>query len=129
MVPCIGQMPEISQRPGVGSPFQIDFPQPANRLPAEEPIPNIDPLDKEPLSCSSSDPAIRCACLDCPDVCLALPYQPSPAELDACAPVLLLHVSPDRLLQPRAGLAASPASPSFSSSPMQSAWSHTWPLS
>jgi Niemann-Pick C1 protein len=78
--------PDDTQRPGLGSPFGIAFPQPADHLPdSPDPIDGIAPLAHTPLSCSSSDPAVRCACLDCPDVCLELPYRPSPDEIEACA--------------------------------------------
>ncbi|KEI37934.1 uncharacterized protein L969DRAFT_82820 [Mixia osmundae IAM 14324] len=62
-----------TERPGLGSPFQIDFPQ-------DDVAPSIDPLNLAPLNCSSADLDARCACADCPDNCLALPDRPSPEE-------------------------------------------------
>ncbi|WRT69611.1 uncharacterized protein IL334_006600 [Kwoniella shivajii] len=56
-------------RPGLGSPFQISFPD------------NDDSqYSRIPLSCSdSSDINARCACVDCPSVCPELPYVAPPS--------------------------------------------------
>ncbi|TYJ52960.1 hypothetical protein B9479_006429 [Cryptococcus floricola] len=57
-------------RPGLGSPFQINFPD------------NDDSrYTRQPLSCSdATDINARCACVDCPSVCPELPYVPPPAS-------------------------------------------------
>ncbi|WVR08155.1 hypothetical protein IAU60_005201 [Kwoniella sp. DSM 27419] len=57
-------------RPGLGSPFQINFPD------------NDDSLySRRPLSCSDSeDINARCACVDCPSVCPELPYVAPPSS-------------------------------------------------
>lgn len=55
-------------RPGLGSPFQIDFPQGGTNY------------TRSPLSCADSGIDARCACADCPSVCPALPYIPPPGE-------------------------------------------------
>ncbi|KAL1406562.1 niemann-Pick type C-related protein 1 [Vanrija albida] len=52
-------------RPGLGSPFQIDFPYGTN-------------YSRNALSCGDSDINARCACADCPDVCPVLPHLPPP---------------------------------------------------
>ncbi|WVF68428.1 hypothetical protein IAT40_003193 [Kwoniella sp. CBS 6097] len=56
-------------RPGLGSPFQINFPD------------NDDSAySRTPLSCSdASDINARCACADCPAVCPELPYIAPPS--------------------------------------------------
>lgn len=54
-------------RPGLGSPFQIDFPFGTE-------------YDRKPLSCADGDVNSRCACADCPQVCPELPYLPPPGE-------------------------------------------------
>lgn len=57
-------------RPGLGSPFQIDFPYGTE-------------YDRKPLSCADGDLNSRCACADCPQVCPALPALPPPGG-DVC---------------------------------------------
>ncbi|KAF2091368.1 multidrug efflux transporter AcrB transmembrane domain-containing protein [Saccharata proteae CBS 121410] len=52
----------------LGSPFQMDFPRPS-----EAEFPGMDPMDQKPKACNDSDEAYRCACVDCPAVCPALP--------------------------------------------------------
>ncbi|GAA5896843.1 sphingolipid transporter [Sporobolomyces salmoneus] len=69
----------------LGSPFQIDFPAPPS---SSSPSTNSSlsppvPLDISSYSCSSSDPAIRCACPDCEEVCAELPPILSPREREA----------------------------------------------
>ncbi|KAL4081933.1 patched family-domain-containing protein [Scleroderma yunnanense] len=59
----------------MGSPFQINFP----RIPS-----SITPLNPLPRNCSDNDLASRCACIDCPDVCQALPYIPPPGQEPTC---------------------------------------------
>lgn len=56
-------------RPGLGSPFQINFPD------------NDDSAYRRaPLSCSDAeDINARCACADCPSVCPSLPYIAPPS--------------------------------------------------
>ncbi|KAK3692952.1 patched family-domain-containing protein [Podospora appendiculata] len=49
-----------------GSPFQINFP-----TKYEEPGMEARPM--APKKCNDEDPNFRCACIDCPDVCPALP--------------------------------------------------------
>lgn len=70
MVSFMGQ-----RRPGLGSPFQIDFP----------PVTLGDALERyndRGKACNDSDPAYRCACVDCEPACPVLP--PSPGELPHC---------------------------------------------
>lgn len=50
-----------------GSPFQIDFPRP-NRV--SEPM---EAMDNVPKRCNDTDVLYRCACVDCPSACPALP--------------------------------------------------------
>lgn len=56
----------------LGSPFQIDFPK-------EAPEGYI-PLDPRPRNCYDANLESKCACVDCPSICPALPYQPTPDE-------------------------------------------------
>ncbi|KAG8906478.1 hypothetical protein FRB99_006793 [Tulasnella sp. 403] len=62
------------ERPGLGSPFQIDFPPP----------PNDAGLDFQARSCADNDPGSRCACIDCPSVCAVLPDRPPPNSDPVC---------------------------------------------
>lgn len=62
-----------AERPGLGSPFQINFPSTST-----SPPPGITPLSITPRSCFDSDLSSRCACIDCPSVCNVLPDIPSP---------------------------------------------------
>ena len=48
-----------------GSPFQMNFPR-------DEPD-EISQFDPKPKACNDEDEAYRCACVDCPSVCAALP--------------------------------------------------------
>lgn len=57
-------------RPGLGSPFQIDYP----------PLDSPSDYPREPLSCSDGDINSRCACADCPAVCPSLPPQAPPGQ-------------------------------------------------
>ena len=52
------------ERPGLGSPFQISFPQKETGY------------DRRPLSCADNDINAKCACVDCPSTCPSLPYLP-----------------------------------------------------
>ncbi|KAK7550011.1 niemann-pick C1 protein precursor [Phyllosticta citricarpa] len=52
----------------LGSPFQMNFPNPS-----PDRFPGMHPMDKEPKFCNDTDPSYRCACVDCPSVCPALP--------------------------------------------------------
>lgn len=54
------------KKPFVGSPFQINFPD-------EYSEPNMAPVDMKPKKCNDEDPAYRCVCVDCPEVCPELP--------------------------------------------------------
>lgn len=56
------------KNPPFGSPFQINFP-----FPKEYPEKDMGPLPMVPKKCNDEDPAFRCACVDCPDVCPTLP--------------------------------------------------------
>ncbi|CAG8567305.1 3051_t:CDS:2, partial [Acaulospora colombiana] len=56
----------------LGSPFQINFPSEAPE--------GFIPLDTRPRNCADTDLGSKCACVDCPSVCPALPYQPTPDE-------------------------------------------------
>ncbi|KAF8305447.1 hypothetical protein DL93DRAFT_355458 [Clavulina sp. PMI_390] len=63
-------------RPGLGSPFQINFPGSAPST--------ISPYDPPPRSCAGTDLASRCTCIDCPSVCSVLPSIPPPGEEPYC---------------------------------------------
>ena len=63
------------ERPGLGSPFQINIPQPSNVYNGTVDD-KIKPVHPPILSCASTDPSVACACTDCPDRCLALPELP-----------------------------------------------------
>ena len=52
----------------VGSPFQINFPRPAGRE-----TDGLQASDLPTKSCNDTDEAFRCACVDCPAACPALP--------------------------------------------------------
>lgn len=68
----------------LGSPFQINFPPPANTSDTVVDS-NYIPLDLTPRSCADSDLGSRCACVDCPQICPALPDVPIPgADANAC---------------------------------------------
>lgn len=63
------------ERPGLGSPFQINFP-PESALPDGQ---GFEPLAPTPLRCDDSARLdSRCTCADCPSVCPSLPYLPPP---------------------------------------------------
>ncbi|KAL9604689.1 MAG: hypothetical protein Q9219_000409 [cf. Caloplaca sp. 3 TL-2023] len=51
-----------------GSPFQINFPRPSS-----EDFTNMTAANPETKACNSTDEAFRCACVDCPGSCPALP--------------------------------------------------------
>ncbi|BDD56644.1 hypothetical protein MPDQ_000080 [Monascus purpureus] len=53
----------------LGSPFQMNF----KTEPSGEDYHGMHPLTIEPKACNDSDPAFRCSCVDCPDVCPELP--------------------------------------------------------
>ncbi|KAG1567752.1 hypothetical protein G6F50_007921 [Rhizopus delemar] len=65
------------KRPLVGSPFQIDFP----RL-SLEPSEGLSRYDQDGKLCNDTDPAYRCACVDCQSVCPILP--PTDKEKPEC---------------------------------------------
>lgn len=50
-----------------GSPFQLDFPA-EDKLSAP-----MEQMDESPKRCNDTDVSYRCACVDCPSVCPALP--------------------------------------------------------
>jgi len=52
----------------LGSPFQINFPRPA-----EADFPEMDPMDDEAYACNTTDKTYQCACLDCGGSCKKLP--------------------------------------------------------
>ncbi|EMD40818.1 hypothetical protein CERSUDRAFT_131117 [Gelatoporia subvermispora B] len=60
----------------MGSPFQINFP-------SQSP-PGMNPFDATPRNCSDNDLASRCTCVDCPDICRALPEIPPPNAPPTC---------------------------------------------
>ena len=60
----------------VGSPFQINFP---SSIPSE-----YSAMDITPRSCSDNDLSSRCTCIDCPDICPALPSIPPPSTPSSC---------------------------------------------
>lgn len=55
-------------RPGLGSPFQISFPESQDTS-----------YDRTPLSCADDSIDARCACVDCPSTCPTLPYVAPPS--------------------------------------------------
>ncbi|KAK8849599.1 hypothetical protein IAR55_004934 [Kwoniella newhampshirensis] len=56
-------------RPGLGSPFQINFP-----------VNDDSAYNRQPLNCADAgDINARCACADCPSVCPTLPYVAPPS--------------------------------------------------
>lgn len=63
-------------RPGLGSPFQINFPASAPN--------DITPYDPPPRSCAGTDLSSRCTCIDCPSVCSVLPSIPAPGQEPHC---------------------------------------------
>lgn len=65
------------KRPGLGSPFQIDFP-PLNQAPSD----GLERYNQDGRPCNDTDPAYRCACVDCQAVCPILP--PAPSEQPDC---------------------------------------------
>jgi Niemann-Pick C1 protein len=60
----------------LGSPFQINFPRPS-----AYPEDGMAGREMTPRRCNDEDPAYRCACIDCPDVC---PTLPDVKEAGAC---------------------------------------------
>lgn len=59
-----------------GSPFQINFPRPADHENHD-----LEAIDPVPEACNSTNEAYRCACVDCPAVC---PKLPEVTQLDTC---------------------------------------------
>jgi Niemann-Pick C1 protein len=57
------------ERPGLGSPFQINFPEDPDT-----------PYDRSPLNCADSSLDAKCSCVDCPTVCPTLPYISPPSS-------------------------------------------------
>ncbi|KAL7418549.1 niemann-Pick type C-related protein 1 [Cryptotrichosporon argae] len=60
------------ERPGLGSPFQIDFPEHPDTA-----------FSRRPLGCDDNDINARCVCADCPSVCPSLPYV-APPHANTC---------------------------------------------
>ncbi|ORY34800.1 patched family-domain-containing protein [Naematelia encephala] len=60
------------ERPGLGSPFQINFPSDPESS-----------YSRKPLGCADGGINSRCACADCPEVCPTLPYIAPPTS-DKC---------------------------------------------
>ncbi|KAI0347172.1 multidrug efflux transporter AcrB transmembrane domain-containing protein [Trametopsis cervina] len=69
----------------MGSPFQINFPQ--------EAPPEMQPFDATARNCYDNDLNSRCTCIDCPDVCKALPSVPPPGSEPTCHVGLLSCLS------------------------------------
>lgn len=72
MVSYLGQ-----ERPMLGSPFQIDFPV-IEKVPQQ----GLVRFNQSAKLCNDTDPAYRCACVDCDAVCPILP--PTPGEEPPC---------------------------------------------
>ncbi|EPQ26473.1 uncharacterized protein PFL1_05795 [Pseudozyma flocculosa PF-1] len=79
------------ERPLVGSPFQINFPRAISSALADagadpHPVDSLRnstlppplPFNETPRHCSDTDLLSRCACVDCPSTCAALPPAPLP---------------------------------------------------
>ncbi|KAJ9244546.1 hypothetical protein DTO271D3_3944 [Paecilomyces variotii] len=66
----------------LGSPFQINY----ETEPSGPEDYGMRPLDLKPKACNDSDPAFRCSCVDCPEVC---PELPKVAEQEYCKVGLL----------------------------------------
>ncbi|CEG69122.1 hypothetical protein RMATCC62417_05252 [Rhizopus microsporus] len=66
------------KRPFMGSPFQIDFPPMEGRAPSD----GLMRYDQDGKLCNDTDPAYRCACVDCQATCPVLP--PTPEEQPEC---------------------------------------------
>ena len=58
----------LGEKKFLGSPFQINFPRPAGKE-----VNGMQASDPPTKACNDSDEAFRCACVDCPAVCPALP--------------------------------------------------------
>ncbi|CAO1620348.1 unnamed protein product [Parajaminaea phylloscopi] len=72
------------EKPLVGSPFQINFPHVvAGQQQTNASLPPV-PLSAPPRKCSDPELSSRCACVDCPDVCVTLPHLDAPARGDRC---------------------------------------------
>ncbi|SNX83312.1 related to NCR1 - transmembrane glycoprotein, involved in sphingolipid metabolism [Melanopsichium pennsylvanicum] len=76
------------EKPLLGSPFQINFPGKISETNLDLVFPTPDglrngsqvppvPFNKNPRQCSEPELLSRCACVDCPDTCTALPELPS----------------------------------------------------
>lgn len=60
----------------VGSPFQINFPNHS-----KEDFPGTTPVSDETAACNSTDPDLKCSCVDCAGSCIELP---AVAETEEC---------------------------------------------
>ncbi|KAF8341334.1 uncharacterized protein EI90DRAFT_3143703 [Cantharellus anzutake] len=67
-------------RPGLGSPFQIDFP---NRT-----FGGYSEYNPRPRSCADENLSNHCSCTDCPSICPVLPTIPPPGSHPSC------HIGP-----------------------------------
>ncbi|KAL9086114.1 MAG: hypothetical protein Q9159_004349 [Coniocarpon cinnabarinum] len=56
------------KNPPFGSPFQINFPKFSNND-----FPGTTPVDETSIPCNSTDPHLRCSCVDCGGSCAELP--------------------------------------------------------
>ena len=66
----------LGDEKALGSPFQINFPS--------IPPPQFTHLNPVPRNCANNDLASRCACIDCPTVCRALPEVTVPGQEPIC---------------------------------------------
>lgn len=72
-----GFLKYLGDEKDLGSPFQINFPPPSTSS-------ELEPYDRQARNCSDNDLLSRCTCIDCPQVCQALPPLPAPDEFDTC---------------------------------------------
>ena len=56
------------KNPPFGSPFQINFPEHSDSR-----FPGTTPANDKPAPCNSTDPSLRCSCVDCEGSCAELP--------------------------------------------------------
>ena len=61
-----GMLKFLGDKKDFGSPFQMDFPRTYSD-------PDMGPRDMKAKKCNDDDPAYRCVCVDCPEVCVELP--------------------------------------------------------
>ncbi|PPQ69386.1 hypothetical protein CVT24_001655 [Panaeolus cyanescens] len=68
----------LGDKQPMGSPFQINFPQ------TPPPSDSLTQLNRTARRCSDEDALSRCPCIDCPDVCPAIPSVPPPHHGPTC---------------------------------------------